>query len=192
MEQSQNPKRNLMEMQVLSRPELLYKLQNIRPSESSNIPRDRALISLLYLTGSRISELLVLKRWQISKQNIQDTDFLVLEKMPVLKRRTDNIVRTVLIPIEKEKELCKLVVEYINQIQPEEKIFSFTRVRAWQIVKEITGKFNHYFRHSRVTHLITIYGFSAQELKKFFGWASSKMADTYSHLDITDIAKKLK
>ena len=192
MEEPKNPKPKLMELQVPSRPELLYTLQHITEKESSNVRRDRALISMLYLTGSRISELLVLKKWQISKQNIQGKDFLVLEKMTVLKRRTEKVMRTVLIPIEREKDLCKIVVEYINTVPPEDLVFKMTRQRAWQIVSKLTGQFNHFFRHSRVTHLITIYGFNAQELKKFFGWASSKMADSYSHLDITDLARKLK
>ena len=61
----------------------------------------------------------------------------------------------------------------------------------WQIVKENLGYYNHFFRHIRATHLTTDYGFSAQMLKKFFDWGSSNSADTYSHLDVEDLAKKL-
>ena len=43
----------------------------------------------------------------------------------------------------------------------------------------------------RATHLTTDYGFSAQELRKFFGWATSTMADNYSHLNVEDIARKM-
>ena len=106
-------------------------------------------------------------------------------------KRRKIIERNILIPIEKEKEFIKIVVDYINTLEANDLLFDMTRQRAWQIIKDNTGLFNHLFRHMRATHLTTDYGFSAQELKQFFGWASTTQADVYSHLSQIDIARKM-
>jgi len=173
-----------------SKTELLYIIDQINDTNSCKPSRDKALIALEYLTGARVSELLAIKRLHIERKNIIGKDFLVINQMRVLKRRKP-MLRTVLILIEKEKELCQIAINYIDSIGMEDRLFPMTRQRAWQIIDKHTGYFNHFFRHMRTTHLTVDYGFTAQELKKFFGWASSKMADSYSHLQVIDIAKKM-
>ncbi len=40
----------------------------------------------------------------------------------------------------------KLVVEYLNILLGDSRLFEFNRRRAWQIVRRIIGKWCHYFR----------------------------------------------
>lgn len=180
-------KRIAASIELPTREHLLRIIQKIN---SQNPTRDKALLALNYLTGARVSELLSIKRKQIEKVSKADVEFLIIHNVKVLKRRKD-IHRTILIPVKKEKDFLLLALEHINKTGDEEKLFDITRQRAWQITKNKTGYFNHFFRHLRTTHLVTDYNFSAHELQKFFGWASSKMADAYAHLDVEDIARKM-
>jgi len=171
-------------MELPSRAELLLLIRRIEN------PRTRCLLSLEYLTGARVSELLSIKRIQIEKKVIVGQDFIQLNQVKVLKRRRP-FKRTVIIPIGKEREFLVFVIDYINKLAPDDLLFDFTRQWAWKLIKRHTGHYNHFWRHLRATHLTTDYGLTGQELRHFFGWASSKMADNYSHLNVTDIARKM-
>jgi len=50
---------------------------------------------------------------------------------------------------------------------------------------------NHYLRHCRATHLVTIYGFDSMRLVKYMGWTDARPADTYVHLNVDDLADKM-
>ena len=176
-----------VQKEIPSRGQLLHTIKKVK---TRNTTRDRALIALEYLTGARVSELLQVKRIQIEKVYKINSDFIQINNVPTLKRRKP-MIRTVLIPVLREKDYLLVVLEYVNRLDAEQILFPMTRQRAWQIVHDNTGYFNHFFRHIRATHLTTDYGFTAQQLRQFFGWASSSMADNYSHLNMEDIARKM-
>ena len=177
-------KRNAFEIKAPTKGQLLYDIHQL------DSDRDQAMISLMYLTGCRVTELLSITRSQIEQRNIIGYDFMKITGVPVLKRRK-SISRDIIIPLEKEKEFCKIVINYIETLEHDQKLFDISRQRAWQITNEEMGLYNHFFRHMRTTHLTSDYGFSGQELKHFFAWASSKTADSYTHLNLDDIARKM-
>ena len=127
--------------------------------------RDRALLSLLYLTAGRISEVLMLKKSQFDFES--DQDFIIIRDMQVVKRTKKTIAKYGLplreVPLPLKGQLApftKLVVEYLDRIEKDSMLFPSTkksrphisRIRAWQIIYGITGKWCHYFRSQAESH----------------------------------------
>jgi len=196
--------------QVMGRQELIERINLIKT------PMNKALISFLYLSGCRISEVVgtkkVIKKYKkegkvktlidtihievppIYKEDIEyipEQEMLLVTNAPCLKRR-DGVPRRI-IPIKytKEPELFNNFIAYYNSLPVLEPLFSITRQRAWQIVKKELKQFNHYLTHSRCTHLVTRNNFTDADLKQFRGWASTAPATIYTHLRWQDIAKKM-
>jgi integrase len=113
--------------------------------------RDRALMSLLYLTCGRITEVLSLKKSQFMLD--MDPDFVIITDMIVVKRkkkaRKTMPIRDE-VPLPKRGPLAKftkLVLDYLAMLEGEDvKLFMFGRRRAWQIVRYVTGYWCHFFR----------------------------------------------
>lgn len=119
--------------------------------------RDRALMSLLFLTAGRISEVLSLRKEQFDFE--ADRNFVVIRNMILVKRlktRKGKSVKHRTAPIRDEVPLplrgplsgfTDLVQDYLGLLeQPKEKLFKFERHRAWQIIKYVTGQWCHWFR----------------------------------------------
>jgi len=120
--------------------------------------RDRALLALLYLTGGRISEVLRLRKSQFDFD--LDPNFVVIRDMVVVKRKKSIVakegypIREVALPLKgRLAAFTRLVIKYLELLDEDEKLFKFTRQRAWQIVYYITGKWNHYFRSQAESYL---------------------------------------
>lgn len=164
--------------------------------------RDRALFSLLYLSGGRIGEIVkILKKHDIEFVRFQNTNFMIVELFTEKNRR--HPIRRVPINADRENILVSFVSEWLDTKQDENIVFNITKQRAWQIVgailknykqKSRTNKFmnaNHFLRHCRLTHLVTMHDFTDQDLVQFTGWTNSIPATTYSHLRFKDIARKM-
>jgi integrase len=177
-----------------TRPEILGALCQLP------VLRDRALLSFLYLTGCRISEVVRYKHrskdWKgepIKKDQVEiQSDFIIIHNVRVLKTRKEIRFKKVPIRVNSlEHPFINQFLEYFNKISdPNAYLFDITRQRAFQILKTV-GIFPHLLRHTRVTHLISDYDFSVPQLQKFFGWIKWDSAGEYAHLDIRDIMKKL-
>jgi integrase len=194
---------------VFSREKIVEIAKSIPKLYPTNYPfkeRDRALFCFLYLTGARVEEVVRgKKKFGVKKKDLEvvkidGKDFLVVSLYTLKNRK--HPMRKVPIPIEKEGELVKYVLDYVKNLNSDDYLFPFTKQRAWQIIRFILRKFkkksknkfmnaNHYLRHCRLTHLVTIYDFTDQELVKFAGWSSSAPAVVYSHLRFKDLARKM-
>jgi len=154
-------------------------------------PMHRALFILAYLTAGRIREVLSLTREQFKIEKIGVRKVLTIRHMLNEKNRKRH-TKTFHIPIDKERALVNPILSYLNTKERKERIFPFkTRQRAWQILKQY-GIFPHYLRHIRLTHLVTIYGFTDQVLVRFAGWTDSQPAQYYIELKAEDILDKMK
>ena len=177
-------RKKISEMDMLSKPQII----NIIRREK--LPRNRALIAMLYLTGARISEVLQVKRGDIWAEEVFGKKFIVI-KMRTLKKRDRTEHRNIPISVETDRDVLKYLIRWANENKsPEALLFTIGRQWAWRIMNK-HGLFNHYWRHCRNTHLVTKRGFTDQELVKFNGWASANSASIYTHLNWKDIAKKL-
>jgi site-specific recombinase XerD len=171
---------------------------------SSNYPykvRDTALFCLLYLSGARIGEVVKrLRKKDFETIKLKGSQFLIVDLYTEKNRKHPN--RRIPVNMEREKDLIKYVLEYMELLSDEDILFPFTIQRAWQIVSKILIKYkkvsknkflnaNHFLRHCRLTHLVVNYDFNDQDLVKYCGWTNSIPATTYSHLRYKDLARKM-
>ena len=158
--------------------------------------RDRALISLLYLTCGRISEVLSLTKKQFVFD--EDPDFIIVKNMIVVKRKRKakrkrrSIREEVPLPRAGPMSLfTQFVAEYLNRLSdPEEKLFKFGRHRAWQIVSFITGKWCHYFRIQGESWYGKIFS-NIFALKDFVGVVDASTLSDYVKTDWKDYRDRI-
>ena len=127
--------------------------------------RDRALASILYLTGGRRNEVLRLKRSQFS-EDPDDPDFLVVHSFWISKRKGGkHEVRDIPLPrVGVMAPFTQMVEEYLELLTPEEKLFKFGPSRALDIIKYMThdphssepGLWNHWFRAQSLSYMVNL------------------------------------
>ncbi len=103
--------------------------------------RDRALVSLTYLIGSRESETLRLRKKQFIREPKEKrilVDSVELSKSYKKGKQRNVSYRLGYLPLTGEREpLSRIVLEYIETLEPEDKLFKFKEHRAWEIAKAI-------------------------------------------------------
>jgi len=126
--------------------------------------RDKALISILWLTGARIQEVLNLTKEDI----LIDEDYLKIRLQTLKKRRKENENKFMItyrnLEFERDsnnivmKECINNIIEYYNSIA-EGKLFKISQRWAREIINRVTTETiqkrlaAHHFRHSRFTYL---------------------------------------
>jgi len=165
-------------------------------------PVYRALFVFEYLSGGRVSEIVRrMKKKQLENIKIDGKDFISFNNLYTEKNIQINR-RSLPIPIFKEERLYKLASEHLNSLLDDDIIFDFSRITAWKHIRRIVKTIkefsknpflnsNHFLRHCRLTHLVTIYDYNEQELIRFAGWTDGRPAKSYIQLKITDLARKM-
>lgn len=209
--------KNKQALKIIQRYELLDKIESFTGPYAL---RNKALVSFLYLTGCRVEEVCkfikeknlkrirknkvtkeissapILERQQIGeplkkKQVEFRENNVIIHNVRCLKRRSVQIVRSIPVPKkEREHAFISFVLAYMLELQPEDYLFDLTRQRIYVILSGV-GLYPHYLRHLRMSHLAVDYNFSSADLKQFTGWTTSKTADEYIHLNITDLVNKM-
>ena len=117
--------------------------------------RDRALVALLYLLALRISEALRLRRsnFILPDEDGGYEDRIVVRGIKLSKSRWRDKPRKEQyrqinwLPLKGERaKLTGLVLDYLKELDYDEKLFKFDRRRAWEIVVHLTGLPCHFFR----------------------------------------------
>lgn len=175
--------KKLQEKQIIPTQNELF-----RVASSFEIPQEKTLFLLLYLTAGRVSEVIGLTKDNFQKQYRDGKEFVVI-RMENRKHKTRHY-KLIPIPMEKEGFLMQPVLDYLDA-HNKQRLFRFkTPCRGWQII----GKANmnpHWLRHIRLTHLITIYDMKETQMQMFAGWTNTKPASVYSELNWGDLAKKM-
>lgn len=166
--------------------------------------RDKALVSALFETGGRVSEVL-----QLRKDNfVVQEPYVIVKAMPVLKRykkvgeRVDkngrkrwvterkNAYRT--FPIHMKEPLCPTLIDHVENSNPN-RLFNLSRIHAYRIVRKLDDEiFPHWFRAQRASQLALEYGFSVHDLIDFFSWKSLQTATHYSRMGWKGLAAKMR
>jgi len=128
--------------------------------------RDLALASLLFLTSGRINEVLRIHKDQFS-EDPKDMEFILIRSFYVSKRKAGKSHPTPTIPLPRVGAmgpLTRFVEDYLELLDPEEKLFKFSRARAWAIIRYITKKPNgsakgywcHWFRAQSLSYQVNL------------------------------------
>jgi len=126
--------------------------------------RDRCLVSLLYLTGARISEILELKGKDIQ---IEEDEI----RISIRPKKTGDygpVSKSQDLILDKKGKFVACIIEHSKTKKAEESIINMTRQRAWQIIRELSGVSPHFFRYSRVVQLLDK-GYSLDQVRKWIG-----------------------
>lgn len=174
----------------LERKEVEAIITAIKPEGSRNL-RDKALISVLFSTGLRISEALALEWTDFEEQTGKTME------LPIIGKGGWQRV------IYFSPQALKAVSEYVktrNDLLDEQKLFPITarcaqkmvieRAKAAGITKRVTP---HVFRHSLATDLLKR-GVDIAFVSKFLGHRSLNNTMIYAHIvspQLLEIHKKL-
>jgi integrase len=148
-------RRTLKYIQYYPSPKEIYnQIVNAQPwNYKTNIEfyqtRDKALASLTYLLGGRISEILRLKK----NQFLMNHDKVIVRGIKLSKSRYRNRPRReqyreeAWLPLHGERSpLTHLVLDYLQLLSKDDDLFNFGRVRAWQIISKLLGVPCHWLR----------------------------------------------
>lgn len=151
--------------------------------------RDRALVTLCYLTAGRISEVLELKGINLIPETVNNRPILLVKNMANRKNRKRHF-KNLPIPLDKEGEFWDIIKGYVETGIKEMRIFTITPTRAWQILKKYDIN-PHFLRHIRLTHLVTYYDFNEALLIRFAGWTDGRPARHYMEIKWKDLLQKM-
>lgn len=186
---------------VLSPEELLEKVRLIHHPSQLFTLRNQALISILYLTAGRCSEIVGkdfnrgIKRSDITQVTEDDRAFTVfhLENL----KNPDKKMKDVPVAHDRmlDKAFLNIIDSYLEYLkpQPENKLFCLSPRRTRQLVNNYFGSdcSTHYFRHMRLTHLTQFSRLNQWELMQIAGWRSPEMAMHYIHADYRTLLSKM-
>ena len=188
-------KRTLKDVEEWLTPEQIYDLITSRSWHHKENPsfhekRDRCLMALYFLTGGRNNEVLKLK-----KKNFDATthpQFIILKRMYISKRTKKTISRfgakvtrriNIRLPLfGRLSPFTLLVMDYLDLINDDDKLFDFSVRRSHQIVKHVTGKWVHWFRAMSENYYGQIF-MDAVKLAKFMGVTNVQSVMAYIPFD---------
>jgi len=164
--------------------------QIVEEAKSITKPRSAALFCILYLTAGRVSEVIEIRRRNLSVESINDRPIFKIQ-LPNRKHRNRKW-KVIPIPLDNEYylEMFRIIKDYAKLIDREDLLFPITKRRAQKIIENEFNMNAHLFRHIRLTHLAHM-GFSDQELILYSGWTDSRAAKNYIHLRWRDLINKL-
>jgi integrase/recombinase XerD len=163
------PKRQKKLPRIIDKHFLLDKLSKIE-----NI-KHKAILTLAYSTGMRVSEICNLKISDIDSKRMIIT---IIQS----KGRKDRIVAL-------SQKVLEILREYFLQYKPKEYLFNgqfdlqYSSRSCNQIVKQYLGKEYHFhlLRHSNATALLEA-GTDLRIIQKHLGHSSSKTTEIYTHV----------
>jgi len=181
--------------ELLSEEEVIDKINGI------NSLRDRAFVSLLYLTAGRIGEVVRnryhkdregVRKKRIKSEVLDDNLFLIIKLRNEKSKRKDK--KWKIIPINMrhqiDSQLANNVIMHMNQIDENEPLFTFGTCWGNLLVKKYMGFNPHWLRHIRLTHLTHNRNYNTLDLMKVAGWTDIRMASVYIMTRWQDIARK--
>ena len=171
--------------------------------------RHQAWIALVYLTGSRVSELCTyakkatkelkptkfpgLKKYQFEQVTDKEgRQWLKIRGVRVLKGRKGFKYITKVISYDLDGDFLLFIDHYLAQCEHDEVLFPFSRNYAYLIVNHYTGLFPHALRDMRVPDLRTIYGWGDAERVRYMGWTDRNMLDHYEQIDVQELMEQTK
>ncbi len=164
--------------------------------------RDASIIATLFLTGGRVSEVITLTKDDF---DLSQPEVIVVKRMFVLKRfrktgefvvegqtrwTTEKIKAYRSFAILENDPLSPYLLAYLKTLKKGEMLFPITRVRVYQIVRELTGQYPHWFRSQRACQLADEHDLDLNSLMSFFQWRDQKTAMRYTSMGWRGLARR--
>jgi len=150
--------------------------------------------ALAYATGARVSELNQITAGDFieKKQYLEITCPVLKKRKKRIKNKMVKVIpdRIALVRLDEDWLITALRKMYVGK-EPDIKVVPYYRMKIWRILNEEYGINPHGFRKIRATHLVQ-FGFSAHQLKHFFGWSSVAPSDYYVKLNTEDLNYEVK
>lgn len=159
--------------------------------------RDKALMSLMYIAAARVTEITggITNGGELpgvsADQFYFTPEFIYLRGLKNVKKKFIKVgdswqpitnwrqyPNRVEIPIPRQGGLSWIgthIENYLNDLKPRRDMFKISPTRSYQIVKQKTGEFNHYFRSMGTKLWYILLDRNAFRLKEFTGhtrWSS--------------------
>lgn len=166
---------------------IIYKEQFSKLYRNAQKTRDKAWITILWLTGAGPEEIL-----QLQKKNIEiTTDYtsfhIITKKLPFQKKDKFIIQKRKLnIKIPQHNQYIKNLNQHLSKFTTEQRIFQFSKRTGNNIIERISqtalgeNLCPYNFRHSRLT-ILAEQGHTKDYLKKFKGSRSDQSVTPYLH-----------
>ena len=178
--------------------------------ETAKRPFVKGLISGLFLTGCRVSELNQLRKEQF-RLDIHP-ELILVERAPVIKRYSrktgERYTAYRTFPIKRSEPLVPYLLDWLDEAP--QRPFGYSRSRIFQLVRR-TGEllnrdvpfsrihssqlYPHWFRAQRARQLRHDYKFTDEELRDWFGWKYAKskerMPSIYGRSSWIELAEKM-
>lgn len=176
-------------------------------------PFEVGVISGLFVTGCRESELVLMKPENVNLKVNSKPSIVLFTNVPVLKRysrkRREKYVAYRTFPARVDDPLMDSFLEYYSLVKDKyDRILPYSRVRVFQIVRKVGERMNkpvpfslihssqlypHWFRAQRARQLRHDYKFTDEELRDWFGWkvAESGMPSIYGKMSWIELAEKM-
>ena len=175
--------KNLQEKGIVLTPKEVMELASTAPKDYEKI-----LIILTYLTAGRVNEVVNLQKDDFQFVEKGGRDFLLIH-IKNLKHKKRHY-KEIPIPLDKEIDFIRPLVEYLNAIKGPG-LFPFKTARTARNIFARYGYNPHWFRHIRVTHLVTVYDLNESLVQRFAGWTDTRPARHYMELKWSDISQKM-
>lgn len=147
----------------------------------------KSFLVFLYWFGVRRSEAL-----ERTPEDFEVKDGMLIVNAPA-KKGGERL------PLEAPIDLpyIDLIVEKVNTTLPLHRVWPFSTVTAWKIVKRAMGPkyYPHFFRLNRATRFLEDPETTAPDMLAWFGWKSKRTIDRYvgySHRNVRRQANRLK
>jgi len=85
-------------------------------------------------------------------------------------------------PLEARIDLpfIDLIIDQVNHTLPSRRVWAFTGVTAWRIVKRVMPEhYPHFFRLNRAVHFLDDPTTTIPEMQAWFGWKNIKSVNSY-------------
>jgi len=147
---------SLREQRLMSLDEFSERLEKIKPTSFHN-KRKRAFNILVFYTGLRKGEILMLKRENFSFLEDGTLKIDAFREKKGIKTYINEKAKkeaTYSVYLDLSWKYIDELSDWIRKFEKEEKVFSISGVTAWKYVKEIfPDKYPHYYRMNRITYL---------------------------------------
>lgn len=168
--------------------------------------RDLALMCILYISTSRVSEIVrsIVKggySLSIQKKHFIDNarkNYIMLRMVPIHKRMRietiEDYPKRVEIPLPLKGGLTLFtdpIVKYLSLLEDEDELFKFRTRRAWTIVNFVSGEFPHYLRDMGLKMWLRVFDRDIVRLQHFSGHKEIKNLARYLQSTWLESSKKI-